>query len=89
MCGTCGSLCTLRETMRKQSVPASSPILSPGVVGIQVSIALHHTRVILITDPHGQLTPGREDRQEQIGLDVEAAIGDTTMIRCDPGSRRR
>jgi hypothetical protein len=27
----------------------------------------------------------RKDRQEQIGPDVEAAIGDTSCNRCDPG----
>ena len=41
----------------------SSPILSPGLVGIPVSIALHHRRAILVTDAHGQFA-GHEDRQE-------------------------
>jgi hypothetical protein len=34
-------------------------------------------RVMLIADAHGQFA-GRGDRQEQIGLDVEAAIGRCT-----------
>jgi hypothetical protein len=44
-------------------------------VGIQVSIALRHPRVIPITDPSWTVNAGPEDRQEQIGLGVEADIG--------------
>jgi hypothetical protein len=50
----------------KRFVPASSPILSLGVVGIHLSISSRHRHIT-------------EDRQEQIGLVVEAAIGRCTM----------
>jgi hypothetical protein len=43
---------------------------------------------MLATDRHGQFA-GHEDRQEQIGPDVEAAIGDTSCGRWVLGSRRR
>ena len=55
-------------------VLAASPILSPSVVGIYVSIALYHSYAKLVTDRSWK----REDRQEKIGLGVEAAIGDAS-----------
>ena len=53
---------------------APSPILSPSVVGIYVSIAWHYPYAKLVTDRSWK----REDRQENIGRGVEAAIGDTS-----------
>jgi hypothetical protein len=46
--------------IRAKRCPRSYP---QGLVGIYVSIAMHHRRAILVTDAHGQFA-GHEDRQE-------------------------
>ena len=48
------------------------PDLIPRSLSIAVSIALRHTRVMLVTDRSRAVHAGREDRQEQVGPDVEA-----------------
>jgi hypothetical protein len=58
------------------------PDLIPRSLSIAVSIALRHTRAILITDRSWTVHAGRDDRQEQVGPDVEAAIGDASCDRC-------
>ena len=49
---------------------------------------MHHARAILITDRLWAVHADREDRQEHVGPDVEAAIGDASCDRCGAWSRR-